>query len=548
MSYIMYLSEAVDEVLEEMRDEYGDTPLWKYFKEAFDAVVDSIDENILSGLVERWYSGQAAIEGFEKAAVKNTVKRLAEGLMDALSLVYSIPEAELERVDLKAIDWKPLLEKLKDYGIGGATTEIAKEIGKRAGVTPKKIEKQVDEFAKYTEQEFTSILEDLKKLLSRVKEQDPQLYNMLLSRLEELLPRAGKSIAEASKRVELGELRAFMTVATELLKTVKEVMEEFKKTAEELRKAAAEKPAKPKAVKPIVKPVPIGETAKEQEYLNRLAEKWGWGYNPETTEFLAPLTVVWAVAMDRLDEHPDLREEAKMWIALNRYVWSRVIGFRRGFLEVEKEDFEWDQRFFDVMKTIESRSPELAELLTMLRSRDEVPTNIVYSLAENKLYELRITAQGPELGKEVAPRDLEKIISRRAAWLEEKEIKVEKVTPWAAGTTRVRVPRPERLLFILKGRCPVCNSEKLSTSQVYGPYNPPSANCAIVACYNCHTVYRLYGDGTAVIAPPTLDPDRWRERWENNPAKDERHPFTPDWVENVRVFAEVNGFRVEPQF
>jgi hypothetical protein len=550
MALIEYLKEAVDAVLDEMETEYGGEPLWSTFKDAYKAMTKSIDATILKDLVNAWYKKQAE-KGLESTAVKNTVKVLAEALWEALKEIYSIPEARLENVDFEAIDWKPLLERLAGFdkkdtsGMGDA---IAEEIGGIAGVTQKDIEETIEQQIEYAEREFEERISDLKNILKTVKEIDAKAYERMLGRLEEILPRIRRRSAEAGARVELGELRAFIATATELLKTVKEAVDEFKKTAEELRKAAAEKPTKPEAAKPIVRPVPVGETAAEQEYLNRLATKWKWGYSPETAEFLAPLTVVWAVATDRLDEYPDLREEAKMWIALNRFVWSSAIGFKRGFLEIEKDDFEWSLRFFDIMKLIENRSPELLEILARFRSRDEVPTGIVYSLAESKLYEFRRTVHGPELGKEVTLRELEEIISRRAAWLEEIEVETGETSPWSAGKTRVGVPRPEHLLTILRGRCPVCGSEKLELSRVYGPYNPPSANCAIATCLNCHTVYRLYGDGRGVIAPPTLDPEKWRQRWENNPAKDSKHPFTEEWIKNVDVFAKAKGFSVEPQF
>jgi len=546
MTYIEYLDEAAEAVLEEMRSRYEGDPLWKAFEDAYDAMTSAVDERVLRSLVESWYPEQA--EAFPSEAVKNALRVLAKALWNALATVHSIPAARLEMADFAAVDWRALLERLSDFDrsdVGGISREIAKEVGRQAGVAPEAVEKTVVEYAEYAEKEFSSRVDELKRLLKEAKELDPKLYDTLLSRLEELLPRARRGVAEAGKGVELGELKTFIATATELLKALKGAADEFKKAAEELRRAvAARPPAKPEAVRPV----PVGEDYKEQAYLVRLAEKWKWGYSPGTAEFLAPLTVVWAVVTDRLDEHPDLKEEAKAWIALNRFVWSRAVGFKRGFLEVEKDEFEWSLRFFDVMKLIESRSPGLVEALTRLRRRDEVPTNIVYSLVDSKLYEFRRTVLGPELVREVTPKELEEIVSRRAAWLEEIEVETGKVSPWTAGKTRVLVPRAETLLAALTGKCPVCGSEKLELSQVYGPYNPPSANCAVAVCYNCHTVFRLYGDGTGVVAPPTLDPERWRVRWESNPARDEKHPFTEGWIKNVEVFAKVKGFRVEPQF
>ena len=552
MALIEHLREAVDAVREEMEAEYGGHPMWPVFRDAYEGMARAIDRRILGALVGAWYKKQAE-KGLESAAVRNTVKLLAEALWKALEEVYSVPEARLERVDFRSVDWKPLLERLRDFDKEdeeGIKDAIAEEIGRWAGVSPKAIERAVEQTIEYASRELEERVGELKRVLETVKEIDEKEYERMLERLErELLPRARRRTAKASREVELGELRAFIATTAELLKTVKEAMEEFKKAAEELRKAAAAPVApKPEAVRPAVRPVPVGEDAREQAYLARLAEKWRWGYSPDTAEFLAPLTVVWAVATDRLGEYPDLKEEAKAWIALNRFVWSRAVGFNRGFLEVEKKDFDWVMRFFDVMKLIESRSPGLVEILTRFRSRDEVPTNIVYSLADGKLYEFRRTVYGPELVREVTLRELEEVASRRAAWLEEIEVETGQASPWSAGRTRVWVPKPERLLAVLTGKCPVCGSEKLDLSRVYGPYNPPHTNCAVAVCYNCQTVFRLYGDDRRVIAPPTLDPERWRRRWESNPARDEKHPFTEEWIKNVEVFAKARGFRVVPQF
>jgi len=550
MTYIEYLDEAADTVVDEMRREHGGDEMWKYFEESFNAVLDHIDESILASLAEAWYPEQA--EAFPSQAVTNTLRVLARAIWSALSSLSTVDEKRLEKVDWDAIDWRPLLERLVDFDksdVGGIAREIAKEIGRAAGVAPETVEKQIVGFAEAAVTESLSYIDSLKRLLESAKEIDAEAYKEILKRIEEtFLPKIRARITKTSEKISEANAKEFIAAVTETLKAVRDAINTLTKSVEELRKAAAEKPAKPVAVKPTVRPVPVGETAAEQEYLNRLATKWKWGYSPETAEFLAPLTVVWAVATDRLDEYPDLREEAKMWIALNRFVWSSAVGFKRGFLEIEKGDFEWSLRFFDVMRLIENRSPELLEILARFRSRDEVPTGIVYSLAESKLYEFRRTVHGPELGKEVTLRELEEIISRRVAWLEEIEVETGKTSPWSAGKTRVAVPRPQRLLTILRGRCPVCGSEKLELSQVYGPYNPPSANCAIATCLNCHTVYRLYGDGRGVIAPPTLDPEKWRQRWENNPAKDSKHPFTEEWIKNVDVFAKAKGFSVEPQF
>jgi hypothetical protein len=553
MTFIEYLKEAVEAALDKMYEEYGGSELWKYFREAFDAMIESLDEDTLNELVMTWYRKQATTKGLEKKAVENTIKRLAENLWSAISTVYSIPEANLDRVDFKAIDWKSLLQS------GASSTDIAKEIARHAGVSPEAVEKQIEEYIQYTEQLFSQTIDELKKLLRTAKELDPVLYEYLVKKLEKLLPKVEKSVEEADKEVEQGALGAFIAAATELIKsskelveTFKKVVEEFKKTSEEIRKAVEEMknvaPAQAPAPKPetekkiSIKPVPVGENAEEQKYLMKIVEKWKWGYNPDTAEFLAPLTVVWVILTKMYDMYPDLLEAAKLWVALNRYVWSRAVDFKAEFLEVEKNG-RWGLILSDVAKLIERRNPELAYILTTIAAREDVPTDIVYSLADNKLYEFRWTVFGPELVKEIKVEELSDIITKRVAWLEKKVVE----TPGTRGKTIVDVPKPERLLVILGGRCPVCGSTKLDTMQIYGPGTSPSANCAVVTCYNCHTVYRLYGDGRKVIAPPTLDPVKWKERWEKNPAKDPNHPFSEQWIKKVEEFAKTHGFTIEPQ-
>jgi 6-pyruvoyl-tetrahydropterin synthase len=546
MTYIEYLDEAANTVADEMRREYGGDEMWKYFEESFNAVLNHMDENILASLAEAWYPEQA--EAFPSQAVANTLRVLARAIWSALSSLSTVDGKRLEKVDWDAIDWRPLLERLVDFDksdVGGIAREIAKEIGRAAGVAPETVEKQIVGFAEAAVTESLSYIDSLKRLLESAKEIDAEAYKEILKRIEEtFLPKIRAGITKTSEKISEANAKEFIAAVTETLKAVGDAINTLTKSVEELRKAAAEKPAKPVAAPAITVK---GETLAEKTYLNIAVADFmriGGGYDPLTGEFLAPLRAVWSIVKRNYPAYPDLFRAVKMWLALNRALYNNVFGFGWSFKRVEEEDGEWIARIDSVDTVIRRKSPDLVNVLDTIDSDRDVP-NMLYSLLDGKVYESKATEMGAFKGE---PVEVSRIIEaaeeaaekRIAPWAKKAVVPVEELPGGARRLAEVTHARPQWLYRELGNSCPVCGSTHLEGEVLIYPER--GTGIAVVSCNNCLTVYRMYPSGAIEIRIPTDNLELWRKMWERNMAKDRRHPFSEKWLENAKRLAETKGW------
>ena len=161
----------------------------------------------------------------------------------------------------------------------------------------------------------------------------------------------------------------------------------------------------------------IGESKEEQDYLKNLANIWSGGCEDSSGEFLAPLTLLWALIKGKLRDYPDLEREARIWIALNRVLWNVELGIDWRFLRIDEKEVIWRYRLNMLKKIIEIKNPSLAGILAVIRSRDEVP-ELLYSLISNKLYKATRADHGVKVDAEVSIEELDKEILEKYEWLE----------------------------------------------------------------------------------------------------------------------------------